>query len=151
MEETDKRNVMDRRKEPTKLFSKYTLRGGRRKVVRRDEDKGVYQYVDLYSRRLLIVFLTLLIFNYADAYLTLILVDQGVCIEGNPVMAFFLDRGALPFIMAKFFVTFTTFPLLCLLKNNSLVRVGLPTAVMCYFSVIIYEVYLIINHCEMPI
>ena len=57
----DKRSFTDRRKRPTPFVSRYTFWGGRRKLIRREEDKRKHNFVDLYSPSLLIILLVVLI------------------------------------------------------------------------------------------
>lgn len=146
MEENQKRVLVDRRKRPTPMFSRYTFWGGRRKVIRREEDKTVHIFVDRYSRRLLLVILTLLLLNYADAYLTLYLINLGIVVEANPIMNFFLQYGVTHFILAKFLVTLFAIPILVLLKNLLLVRVLIFVLVIGYFSLISYQLYIFFSY-----
>jgi hypothetical protein len=142
MIDEERRAVADRRKQPTPMFSRYTFLGGRRKTIRRDEDKDVHIYVDLYSRRLLLILLSLLLLNYADAYLTLYLINLGIVVEANPIMDFFLQFGVTHFILAKFLVSLVAIPILCLLKNIFFVRVLILMITTGYFSLILYELYI---------
>ena len=57
----DKRSITDRRKRPTPSLSRYTFFGGRRKIIRRQENKRKHNFVDLYSPSLLITLLVVLI------------------------------------------------------------------------------------------
>lgn len=141
-ETTCLRKTADRRKCPTPMFSRYTFFGGKRKHIRRDCDRKKHIFVDVYSTRLLIAVLTLLLFSIADAYLTLILIEKGKVFEANPLMAFCLDLGIMPFAIIKFVVTGFALIVLCLFKNVNLTRISLPIAIKIYLAVIIYEIYL---------
>lgn len=146
MEKNKDRVLADRRKKPTPMFSSYTFWGGRRKTVRREEDKTVHIFVDRYSRRLFLVILALLLLNYADAYLTLYLINLGIAVEANPIMNFFLQYGVTHFILAKFFVTLVVIPILTLLKNLLFVRALIILMVIGYFSLISYQLYIFFSY-----
>jgi hypothetical protein len=143
MEEDNSRELKDRRKHPTPVFSKYTFSGGRRKTVRRARDKKRHFFVDLYSTRLLIAITLLMGLSCMDAYLTLVLIGKGKVVEANPVMAYFLDLGVLPFTAIKFAVTAFSLIILCIFKNIRTTRISLPFAIKIYIIIIAYEVYLI--------
>jgi hypothetical protein len=136
------RLITDRRKCPTPIISRYTFHGGRRKTVRREREKSKYIYVDLYSTRLLIAAITLLLLSCLDAYLTIELIGKGHVVEANPVMAFFLDYGTTPFTVVKFVATAFCLIILCLFKNVKITRICLPVAIKMYVIVIAYEFYL---------
>lgn len=133
---------MDRRKGPTPIISRYTFYGGRRKSVRREVEKKTFIYVDLYSTRLLIAVMSLLLLSCLDAYLTLELIGRGHVVEANPIMAFFLDYGPTPFTVVKFVITAVCLIILCLFKNVRVTRICLPFAIKMYLLVIAYEFYL---------
>ncbi|RJQ45084.1 MAG: hypothetical protein C4538_09060 [Nitrospiraceae bacterium] len=132
----------DRRKCPTPVVSRYTFFGGRRKTIRRVCDKKTCIFVDIYSTRLLIAVLALLVLSCIDAFLTLSLIEKGSVIEANPVMAFFLNRGVYPFSVIKYTITAIALIILCVCKNVNITRIGLPVAIKIYLAVIIYEIYL---------
>ncbi len=136
------RVLSDRRKGPTPIISRYTFSGGRRKKIRRGEDKKKHIFVDLYSTRLLVAVLALLCLSCLDACLTLELIERGSVVELNPVMAFFLDYGVYPFSLMKFGLTALSLVVLCLFKNVNITRIGLPIAVKIYLVVVFYELYL---------
>lgn len=101
--------------------------------------------MDLYSPLLLVAFLTILLFNYADTYLTLTLIKHGIVTEANPFMALHLENGVVFFILNKFFITAISLIVICLFKNVSIARVGLPLSIIMYFSVVTYELYIIMR------
>ncbi len=140
--QTGKRTISDRRSRPTPIISRYTLYGGHRKTVRRDEDKKDHIHVDLYSTRLLIAVTTLLLLSCLDAFLTLELISKGHAVEANPIMAYFLDYGTTPFAVVKFIITVFCLTILCLFKNVKITRLSLPFAIKMYLIVVIYEFYL---------
>ena len=140
----DMREIPDRRRCPTPILSKYTLWGGRRKESRRKGDKRNHKYVDLYSTRLLVAVLFLLSLSCIDAFLTLELINRGVVYEANPVMAFFLNKGAFQFSLIKFTITSLSLMVICLLKNVKITRICLPLVMNIYLIVVVYELYLYI-------
>ena len=138
----DSRNQSDRRITPTPVISKYTLYGGQRKIIRRDYEKGNHIFVDLYSTRLFIAVLVLLLLSGFDAYMTLTLINKGNVYEANPLMAYFLDYGILHFTVAKLIITIASICILCVFKNVRLTRIGLPVAIKIYIVIVAYEFYL---------
>jgi hypothetical protein len=136
------RILQDRRKCPTPIISRYTFRDGKRKTIRREADKKTNIFVDVYSTRLLIAILSLLILSCLDAFLTLSLIEKGSVVEANPVMAFFLDIGIFHFSLIKFIITAVSLIVLCIFKNVNITRIGLPVALKIYLAVIVYELYL---------
>jgi hypothetical protein len=145
IKEKNKRLLSDRRKCPTPMLSRYTFFGGRRKTIRREKEKKKHLFVDLYSTRLLIAVVSLLILSCLDAYLTLTLIAKGSVVEANPIMAFFLDYGIMPFTIIKFVITSLCLILLCLLKNAYITRICLPIAIKIYLFVVAYEFYLFVK------
>jgi hypothetical protein len=142
LDETKSREYSDRRQTPTPVFSRYSLSGGRRRLVRRSEDKKKHLFVDLYSARLLIAIVLLMCLSSLDAYLTLELIERGKVIEANPIMAYFLNIGIMPFTTIKFVVTAMALIVLCVFKNVPVTRISLPVAIKIYMGVIAYECYL---------
>ncbi|MFQ5740442.1 MAG: DUF5658 family protein [Acidobacteriota bacterium] len=96
-------DASDRRNRPTNPLSRRSLLGSRQRIRRADDRKRHY-YVDRYGLYSSLVFVLVLALSVADAYLTLQLVASGGE-EANPVMAFFLRFGPLPFLLVKYFVT----------------------------------------------
>jgi hypothetical protein len=138
------REYSDRRNTPTPIFNRYSLWGGRRRLVRRSVDKKKHLFVDLYSARLLIAVILLLCLSSLDAFLTLELIDRGMVVEANPIMAYFLNIGIVPFTAIKFSVTASALIILCVFKNVTVTRISLPVAIKIYMGVIAYECYLFV-------
>ena len=131
----------ERRKRPTLIFSRYTFWGGRRKTIR-EKDRKKHLFVDLYSTRLLVAVIFLLCLCCLDAYFTLSLIERGNVIEANPIMAYLLGYGIMPFVVIKFIVTALLITVLTLFKNVKITRISLPFAIKIYIVVILYELYL---------
>jgi hypothetical protein len=136
-------NGSDRREERTPLISRYSLGGGRRQRARRKEDRRRHLFADSYSLHLLVVLMALLLFSYIDSYLTLTLIYHNIATEGNPIMAFHMEHGILSFIFNKGFITSVSLVVLCTLKNLYIAKVGLILSVLLYFSVVLYELFLL--------
>jgi len=123
-------------------LSRYTFRGGRRKTIRREDEKKSHLFVDLYSGRLLFIVVTIISLSCLDALLTLALIQNGKVIEANPVMASLLTYGVLPFTIVKFIITASALLVLCLFKNARITRISLPLAIKVYVCIIAYEIYI---------
>jgi hypothetical protein len=143
LHDSERRTLSDRRKLPTPVFSRYTFYGGRRKKIRREEDKKRYRYVDVYSPWLLLILLSIILISCIDAYLTLLMIENKIVLEGNPVMAYYLDFGAITFFLVKYSFTALSVIILCILKNSFVSRVGLFAAMFIYFIVILYELHIV--------
>ena len=131
------------------------LFGGKREIIRRQEDKQKNFYVDHYSPWLFIIIVSILILCVVDAFLTLFLLNHGAY-ETNPVMAFFLQFGSLTFFISKYLLTII--PVIILLMfRNTVVRViklsarsVLYVVVVIHLAVVGWELYLISNVAYSP-
>ena len=140
--ERDNRICTDRRGGPTPIFSRYTFWGGQRKTIRRGTDEKKHLFVDLYSTRLLIAVMSLICLSCLDGFLTLLLIEKGSVIEANPVMAYFLGFGVLPFTFFKFNITALALTIMVLFKNVRITKYCLPFTISVYIVIIAYELYL---------
>ncbi len=140
--ERDNRICADRRGAPTPIFSRYTFWGGQRKTIRRGTDEKKHLFVDIYSARLLIAVLSLIFLSCFDGFLTLFLIEKGSVIEANPVMAYFMDYGALSFTLIKFSITALALTVMVIFKNLKITKYCLSLAISVYIAIIIYELYL---------
>ncbi len=136
-----RRRVPDRRMNPTPILSKYTLKG-RRKDVRRDEDKKRHIYVDQYSLRFFILLLSILLLGVADALLTLHHVHVNNAEELNPIMDFFLGMSPKIFFNVKYILTAICLTVLCLHKNLPIVKYLLGVVFLIYFVIVLNHLYL---------
>ena len=94
----------DRRTKPTSPFSIRSLLAGRRRSIRRRQDRNFHYYVDRYDTLSVAVFLLVIALSVADGFITLHLVAAGAR-EINPVMRFFLSHGTFPFLLVKYCLT----------------------------------------------
>ena len=142
----DKGERTDRRVKPTPFLSRYTLTGGRRKAVRRNDDMPKHIFVDLYDTRLFIAIFVLLILNVLDGFLTLLLVSENIIVEANPVMAFCLDYGHVPFFWVKYLLMAVSLLIFCIFGGFRLSRISLVCSIMLYTSVLIYQLRIVYEH-----
>lgn len=133
----------DRRAKRTPLISRYSFWGGRRKRARRKTDKSKHFFVDSYSSNLLIILIALLLFSYIDSYLTLILINNNISVEGNPLMAFHMEHGVLSFVVNKGFITSISVLIFCIFNNFYIARIGLLLSISIYPFVVLYEIFLL--------
>lgn len=133
-------SLPDRRREPTPRFSRYTFFGGRRKSVRRnDEREG--SFVDRYSPRLMFLILWIALMNVGDSFFTLIHLQSGA-IELNPIALALLTTGRWEFVALKSLLIALALVVLCLHKNFFLARLGLWTAAGTYTVLVAYHLSL---------
>ena len=104
------------RRQMNKSDFRYFIINGRRQSARREEDKTRIFFFDRYNQRIFTAITAILMLSIFDALLTLILIERGSS-ELNPVMAFFLEYGPLPFIVAKYLLTSFGVVVLLIFKN----------------------------------
>ena len=143
----DKRLLPDRRTNK-KAQLKYLLFNGRRERIRRVSDRERTFFFDRYNQKLFAAITAILMLSICDALLTLILIDRGAS-EINPVMAYFLKYGPLPFIIAKYFLTSFGVVILLIFKNTFLTKVRIYTyslfscVILAFSTVIAWQLFLI--------
>ena len=131
-----------------KLRLKYLLFNGRREGIRREDDRLRVFFFDRYNPKLFAAITAILMLSIFDALLTLILIENGSS-ELNPVMAYFLQYGLLPFIVAKYFLTSIGVVILLIFKNVFLARAQIYThslfsaVIIAFLAVICWELFLI--------
>ena len=129
---------------------KYFLFNGRRERIRREEDSLQVFFFDRYNPKLFAAITAILMLSIFDALLTLILIDKGST-ELNPVMAYFLQHGLLPFIVVKYLLTSIGVVILLIFKNVFLTKVKIythslfPAVIIAFVAVIAWELFLIIT------
>ena len=143
----DRRCGKDRRqKNRTEL--RYFLINGRRESARREEDKTRIFFFDRYNQRIFTAITAILMLSIFDALLTLILIERGSS-ELNPVMAFFLEYGPLPFIIAKYLLTSFGVVVLLIFKNVFINKLNMYThslfscVILAFSTVIAWELFLL--------
>lgn len=140
---TDKREQSDRRKFPTRPFSKHIFKGKRRHARREEEDQNYY--VDRYDAKYLALVLSILVLCVFDAYFTLKIIHYGGK-ELNPLMIKFLDRFPEMSLLVKYLITVIC--LIILLVHKNFILFGKVKAYFflyvifsLYFFLVLYEVF----------
>lgn len=139
----DRRITGDRRSLRTRFLSRRTIFGGRRKVIRRGEDKKTHILVDSYGLNIFIIILLLMILSISDAYLTLTLVKIHKAVEFNPIMALYLEVGNVTFFLEKFLITSIALFIFCILNHFTVTRISLALAIIIYSGLVYYELSLL--------
>jgi hypothetical protein len=142
-----KRNEGDRRQSRIPRL-RFLIFGGRRRQVRREEDRKSIIIMDSYSQSLFAVIIGILCLSLIDAVMTLHLIGHGAK-EINPIMAYFLDKGTVIFIAAKYILTSAAVIIILLVKNAYLPRTRIRSknlftfAIISFALVIIWEIFLV--------
>jgi hypothetical protein len=140
LEEADKRNFIDRRKEPTPALSRYTFLG-RRKCFRRKADQQIGGYVDHYSSTLFLFLVSIIGLNVLDAFLTMLILEVGGC-ELNPFVRSVMDLYGEKFWFWKYAIVSLSILLLCLHSRFRRVKTIIVGISYVYIIVVLYHVYL---------
>jgi hypothetical protein len=135
----DGRRIVDRRRRPTPLFSRYTM-WGRRTRVRRDDDGDDRRYVDRASGGFLALVVALVVLVSFDAFSTLHIVRSGGG-EDNPLMDWVLRRSVPLFLAIKLLPLPVAFVLVSIHRYFNWVRIGLSVAVAIYGVLALYHLY----------
>jgi len=126
------------------------LMGGKRAIIRRQDDRYKFVYVDQYSQSLFGAIVLILLLSVLDALLTLLLMDHGAA-EINPIMAYYLNIGPYTFLSVKYMLTSMGVIILLMLRNIFLRAIKLYTHSLFYFiivmfvTVVAWEFYLIFD------
>lgn len=143
----EQRSGLDRRRRSVPQL-KYLLLPGRRQNVRRCSDRHRIFFFDRYRTRLFVAIVVILLLSVLDALLTLYLMENGSG-ELNPVMGFFISRGPLAFMAAKYILTCLGVVILLVFQNVILSRPKIYThalfsyIIVIFSTVIVWELYLI--------
>lgn len=145
---TERRELPDRRKSPTKPFTKYIFKGQRRKACRLDEDRNYY--VDRYDARYLALTLSIMLLCVFDAYFTLKIIHFGGR-EINPLMIGFIDRNPEWCLAVKYLLTAISLVVLLVHKNFIVfgrvkARYIIYLIFSLYFILVLYEGALFFSH-----
>lgn len=140
--EKDKRIENDRRQRPTRPFSRYML-FGRRRSIRRREDRKTHLYVDLYGHYLLLSLLIIILFSIFDAYFTIFHVEKGAR-EINPLMNLLIGCGNIYFFITKYILTTFGLFVLCIYKNLFITRIIMTGIFLLYLTVFANHIFLIL-------
>ena len=137
------RQRTDRRTRPTRMFSRYTL-FGRRRRNRRDTDPSKRYYIDRIDGRYLKALIAVLTFIVVDAFSTLHIIQNGGG-EANPLMAWVLERGTGWFVTLKICTALTGFLLLAVHRFFPVARWLATLLLLSYGGIVLYHVYLLLR------
>ncbi len=129
------RRTADRRDRPTRPWSGW-LTPRRRARGRRESDRA--SYVDRYTRRDVVLLLSVFLLNVGDAWMTMLWLSRGGR-EANPVMDFFLDISPTAFLVQKCIVVGFWLLILLVHKNFRFARIGL------YASLVVYALLTLVH------
>ena len=121
---------------------------GKRRIIRRKEDRERIFLVDQYSPMLFVTIVAISFLCIIDALLTLFLLKQGAY-ETNPIMAYLLNIGPHAFFVPKYVLTilgtFGLFFFRCVViqKLNLTTQSLLYLGAWLYVMVVAWEVYLV--------
>jgi hypothetical protein len=133
----------DRRQRPTPMWSRYVFAGGRRRTVRRAEEREG-AFVDVHGPRVLLLITAILVLNLLDAWFTLLFLSYGGR-EMNPVVQAVLDLGGQPwpFLILKTFGIGAACAFLMLTKNFRPARWGMWFVFVGYSVLLAWHFYLL--------
>ena len=143
----ERRRGQDRR-QSSRINFRYFLINGRRESARREEDQTRIFFFDRYNQRIFAAIIAILMLSIFDALLTLVLIERGSS-ELNPVMAYFLEYGPLPFIVSKYLLTSFGVVVLLIYKNVFINKINMYThslfscVIFVFSTVIVWELYLL--------
>ena len=126
----------------------WLLKTGRRGALRRTSDRRRLRLLDYYSPKLFYSLTLVLLLSVADAFLTLLLIDNGAK-ELNPVMAYFLQYGPNTFMLVKYILTAMGVTIVVLLnyvvirKTRIRFQVLMQIFAGCFAAVVAWELLLI--------
>ncbi|MBL8733493.1 MAG: hypothetical protein JNN13_14070 [Planctomycetes bacterium] len=140
---SEQRSGRDRRQRPTPMFSRYTFFGGRRRTVRRTEEREG-AFVDVHGPRLLVLALAVVALNVLDAWFTLLFLAHGGA-EMNPAVQWVLDSTAhpWPFLLLKTIGIGSACAFLVVTKNFRPARIGLWFVFGGYALLLAWHLYLL--------
>ena len=144
MENFERRETNDRRKNPTPGLSRYSF-FGRRRVLRREADQDRGGYIDRYSPGLFFLLLLIVALNILDAFLTIIILDHGGW-EVNPFVRSVIELYGERFWAWKFAIVSIALILLCIHSKFKPIKTIIVATSFIYGSVVLYEIFLIIHY-----
>ncbi|MBI4776608.1 MAG: hypothetical protein HY788_20930 [Deltaproteobacteria bacterium] len=142
-EEIDGRRVLkDRRRKPTNPFGPWAFKG-RRRTVRRLEDRRRTPCVDQYDLRLFLVSILIVLLCTADGLYTILHVSNGA-VEVNPFMDSLLRMGPEYFFYMKYMLTALCVFLLVLYRYHPVARIMMMGVVTLYGLLLSYHILLLV-------
>ena len=147
--DTDRRSGLDRRKQ-TGINLRSMIGNGKRRLVRRLEDRSKIFLVDHYSPKLFAAIIAIIFLSVIDALLTLFLMNHGAH-EVNPVMAYYITVGPYTFFTLKYALTIVGAITLLMFRNIIPQSFKVRTYSLLYLVVgafiitVAWELYLVFN------
>ncbi len=141
MEKLGNRNLIDRRRQPTPPFSRYTL-FGRRMGIRRREDQRKGGYVDRYDSGLFFLLILIMTFNILDSLFTMKILDMGGW-EANPIVRVLMDLHGGKFWVWKFAIVSLSLIFFCLHSQFRRAKAFIISISLIYITVVLYQIFLI--------
>lgn len=146
---TDRRSGIDRRKK-SGVDLRSMMGNGKRRSIRRLEDRKKMFLVDQYSPRLFAAIIAILFLSVIDGLLTLFLMNHGAH-EVNPVMAYYINVGPYTFFTLKYALTIIGAITLLMFRNIIPQSFKVRTYSLLYLVVgafimtVAWELYLVFN------
>ena len=139
----ERRTITDRRRRPTPMFSRYVLWGGRRRHVRRDEERDG-AFVDIHGPWSLLLVLVVVALNLLDAFFTLLFLSHGGT-ELNPMVQWVLDSEwhPWPFLLLKTIGIGVACAFLIVAKHFRSARWGMGFVVVGYSVLLGWHLFLL--------
>lgn len=137
------RRGADRRRRPTPMISRYVLWGGRRRHVRRTEEREG-AFVDVHGAGIFVIVVGIVALNLLDAWFTLLFLSHGGQ-ELNPIVQLLLDSEwhPWPFVGMKTFGIGIACMFLALARNFQAARLGLWAVFLGYTCLLGWHLYLL--------
>jgi hypothetical protein len=124
---------------------------GRRRNLRRAEDRRKLTLLDHYCPKMFAIVVVILLLSLTDAVLTLVLISHGA-VELNPVMAYLLSKGDTTFLVVKYLLTAISVTIVALINYvfirvfRTHVRNLLIYFAGCFALVVAWELFLMVRH-----
>jgi hypothetical protein len=131
--------VIDRRKQPTPILSRYTL-GGRRADFHGEIGVPKERYVDRYSPSLLFALLLIVGLNYLDSCFTMMILENGGR-EINPLVESIIFLLGEKFWIWKFVLVSFSAIILCLHSHYRGVKMAIVLISFLYVALVSYQIF----------
>jgi hypothetical protein len=139
----ERRGQSDRRHRPTPMWSRFMVSGGRRRTIRRAEEREG-AFVDAHGPGILAIALAIIALNLLDAWFTLLFLSHGGK-ELNPFVQVVLDMGShpWPFLLLKTIGIGCACAFLVITKNFRPARIGIIAVLIGYTALLGWHLYLL--------
>lgn len=137
MGKLERRTIGDRRRQPTPIIGRYTLRG-RRRNFRRKDDLPKWRYVDRYNPRLLTIIILIFGLNCLDSFFTWVILKNGGR-ELNPLVASTINLWGENFWVWKLAIVSFCSIILCLHSQFKRVKIAIFLLCFLYLGLVFYQ------------